>query len=104
MASGKNFGIQKREWIGLIKSKVETVCPRQVSCANILILAAREAVSMAGGPRINVPLVWRDSASPPNPELANVVLPPADLGVDGMLRVYVEKGMSLEESVAIMGT
>ncbi|KAH7842131.1 hypothetical protein Vadar_001830 [Vaccinium darrowii] len=74
MDSTKNFGIRKREAITLLKSMVEAVCPHQVSCADILILAARDAVAMSAG-----------------------------LGVDGMLRIFGSKGMSIEESVAIIG-
>ncbi|KAL6990082.1 peroxidase [Sarracenia purpurea var. burkii] len=103
MDSSKNFGVRKRESISLLKSMVETVCPRRVSCADILILAAREAVAVAGGPRIPVMLGRRDSASPPSNKLADVLIPPANLAVDGMLRIFGEKGMSIEESVALIG-
>ncbi|KAL6970222.1 peroxidase [Sarracenia purpurea var. burkii] len=103
MDSPKNFGVRKRESISAIKSMVEAACPQQVSCADILVLAAREAVAMAGGPRIVVPLGRRDSPSPPSHELADVELPPANLGVDGMLQIFEKKGMTVEESVAIMG-
>lgn len=82
---------------------VEAVCPRQVSCADILILAARDAVAMSGGPQIQVPLGRRDSISFPSYSLADSLLPAAGLGVDGMLRIFGSKGMSIEESVAIMG-
>ncbi|KAE9455120.1 hypothetical protein C3L33_12989, partial [Rhododendron williamsianum] len=103
MDSTKNFGIRKRETITLLKSMVEAVCPRQVSCADILILAARDAVAMSGGPQIQVPLGRRDSISFPSYSLADSLLPAAGLGVDGMLRIFGSKGMSIEESVAIMG-
>ncbi|XP_057487619.1 peroxidase 29-like isoform X1 [Actinidia eriantha] len=103
MGSQKNFGIRKRESISILKSMVEAVCPHQVSCADILILAAREAVAISGGPRIRVPLGRRDSGSLPSYELANALLPPANLGVEGMLGLFAKKGMSIEESVAIMG-
>ncbi|PSR85077.1 Peroxidase [Actinidia chinensis var. chinensis] len=103
MASPKNFGIRKREKISLIKSMVEAVCPQQVSCADILILAAREAVAISGGPRVTVPLGRRDSSSPPSYKLADSMLPPANLGVDGMLQIFAHKGMNMEESVAILG-
>ncbi|KAA8527361.1 hypothetical protein F0562_034924 [Nyssa sinensis] len=98
MTSTKNFGIRKRETISIIKSMVEAVCPQQVSCADILILAAREAIAMSGGPRIRVPLGRRDSSTPPNNKLADAFLPPADIGVDGMLRLFANKGMTIEES------
>ncbi|CAK9138881.1 unnamed protein product [Ilex paraguariensis] len=103
MSSSKNLGIRKRETISLIKSMVEVVCPQVVSCADILILAARDAVAMSGGPRINVPLGRRDSSTPPSNKLADALLPPADIGVDGTLRLFFKKGMTIEESVAIMG-
>ncbi|KAJ7980401.1 Peroxidase [Quillaja saponaria] len=102
MASTKNFGIRKRESISIIKSMVEAECPQQVSCADILILAARDAVAMSGGPRVTVPLGRRDS-SVPRYELANAFLPAATIGVEGMLQTFTKKGMSIEESVAIMG-
>ncbi|KAK3002599.1 hypothetical protein RJ639_022371 [Escallonia herrerae] len=103
MISTKNFGIRKRESITLIKSMVEAACPEQVSCADILILAAREAVAASGGPRIEVPLGRRDSSAAPSSKLADASLPPANIGVDGMLLMFAKKGMTIEESVAIMG-
>ncbi|KAL3505622.1 hypothetical protein ACH5RR_031004 [Cinchona calisaya] len=102
MASTKNFGI-KRASIGIIKSMVELACPQQVSCADILILAAREAVALAGGPRIKVPLGRRDSFGPPSFKLADASLPPANIGIDGMLTLFASKGMTVEESIAIVG-
>ncbi|KAK6160985.1 hypothetical protein DH2020_004366 [Rehmannia glutinosa] len=103
MASSKNFGIRKREFINFIKSTVEEVCPEQVSCADILVMSAREAVAFSGGPRIDVPLGRKDSWNPPNFTLADVLLPPADIGVDGMLQLLTKKGLSVQESVAILG-
>lgn len=82
---------------------VEAACPKQVSCADILILAAREAVARSGGPQINVPLGRRDSSTAPSYELADNFIPPATTGVDDMLHIFASKGMTIEESVAIMG-
>lgn len=65
---------------------VEAQCPKQVSCADILVLAAREAVALSGGPRIKVPLGRRDSPQIPTYELADAFLPPATAGVTDMLR------------------
>ncbi|KAG8370529.1 hypothetical protein BUALT_Bualt14G0126300 [Buddleja alternifolia] len=103
MASSKNFGVRKRETISLIKSTVETMCPQQVSCSDILVLAAREAVALSGGPRIDVPLGRRDSSNPPNVGFVDASLPPADIGVDGVLKLFAKKGMTVEETVAILG-
>ncbi|KAJ8573942.1 hypothetical protein K7X08_010453 [Anisodus acutangulus] len=73
MTSSRNLGIRKREAMNLLKSLVEGQC----SCADIIILAAREAISISGGPRINVPLGRRDSSNPPNSSLADSSLPPS---------------------------
>ncbi|XP_059280785.1 peroxidase 29 isoform X2 [Lycium ferocissimum] len=101
--SSRNMGIRKREAVNLLKSVVEVQCPQRVSCADILILAAREAVFSSGGPRIDVPLGRRDSSNPTNSALADSSLPPSNVGVDDMLRLFEQKGLSLEESVAIIG-
>ncbi|KAL2459724.1 Peroxidase 29 [Forsythia ovata] len=103
MASGKNFGIRKRETINLIKTEVEVVCPQQVSCADILVLAAREAIAMSGGPMINVPLGRRDSSTSPNFRQADASLPAANIGLDDTLQLFAKKGMTVGESVAILG-
>ncbi|XP_039067165.1 peroxidase 29 [Hibiscus syriacus] len=103
MKANKNFGIRRRELISIVKSMVEAQCPQQVSCADILILAAREAVAASGGPWINVPLGRRDSSQAPSYRLADALLPPATTGVVDMLNIFSKKGMTLAESVAILG-
>ncbi|XP_068664272.1 peroxidase 29-like [Aristolochia californica] len=102
MSSDKNFGIRRRDAIGIIKSVVEAKCPGKVSCADLLVLAAREAVSMSGGPSIRVPLGRRDALTARS-ELADALLPPATTGADGMLGIFTDKGMTVEESVALLG-
>ncbi|CAI9118888.1 OLC1v1020515C1 [Oldenlandia corymbosa var. corymbosa] len=104
MDSIKNFGVRKREVINQMKDMVEASCPLKVSCSDILILAAREAVAISGGPRIRVPLGRKDSEKPSNFRAAEASLPPGDIGVDGMLPLFARKGMSIEESVAIIGS
>lgn len=103
MASGKNLGIRKRETINTIKTAVEALCPQQVSCADILVLAAREAIAMSGGPMIVVPLGRRDSSSPSNFRQADASLPGPNIGLDATLQLFAKKGMTVAESVAILG-
>ncbi|XP_047947695.1 peroxidase 29 [Salvia hispanica] len=103
VASSKSFGIRKRNIVDLIKASLEQVCPGQVSCADVLVLATRDAVSLSGGPRINVPLGRRDSRGPPNVRLADSSLPPNDIGLKGALKLFSKKGMTVEETVAILG-
>ncbi|KAL9157612.1 hypothetical protein ABFS82_08G015900 [Erythranthe guttata] len=105
MGSFSNFGIKKRELIGQIKSMVDKVCPKQVSCADILVLAARESVAISQGPRIRVPLGRRDSTVAYTNFDADTHLPQVDsfLGYSlGKLR-DLGGGMTDEEVVALLG-
>ncbi|GAB2298911.1 hypothetical protein Dimus_032988 [Dionaea muscipula] len=102
MASRRNFGIRKREQIGEIKSTLEVLCPGQVSCADIIALAAREAVAFAGGPRIQIPLGRKDSNTSSR-LLADALLPSPRTRIDQFLHIFTTKAMKLEESVAILG-
>ncbi|KAH9618539.1 hypothetical protein KSS87_016675 [Heliosperma pusillum] len=103
IGANKNFGIRKRESINMVKTSVESVCPKQVSCADLIVLAAREAVAVSGGPRIRVPLGRRDSTTTLGSEAADASLPSADIGVHEALRLFAKLGMNTEEAVAIMG-
>ncbi|ESQ48225.1 hypothetical protein EUTSA_v10021081mg [Eutrema salsugineum] len=102
--SAKNFGIRKRELIGSIKTSLEAECPNQVSCSDIIILAAREAVALTGGPLISVPLGRKDSLSTPSKHVADSELPPSTADVDTILSLFAGMAMTVEESVAIMGS
>ncbi|CAH2053500.1 unnamed protein product [Thlaspi arvense] len=102
--SAKNFGIRKRESIGAIKTSLEAECPRQVSCSDIIILAARDAVALSGGPLISVPLGRKDSLSTPSKHVADSLLPPSTADVDTTLSLFADMAMTVEESVAIMGS
>ncbi|KAA8515536.1 hypothetical protein F0562_018853 [Nyssa sinensis] len=102
MVSSRNFGIRDREMIGRIKSILEMECPGQVSCADIIALAAKESVSLSRGPQIQVPLGRKDSTTC-SYQQANAHLPSPRISVDGLLNMFINKGMTLAESVAILG-
>uniref|UniRef100_A0A2K2AN58 peroxidase n=1 Tax=Populus trichocarpa TaxID=3694 RepID=A0A2K2AN58_POPTR len=100
--SSKNLGIRKQEAIGYIKSVLEAECPGQVSCADIIVLAAKESVDFSGGPRIQIPLGRKDSTTSNNKQ-SDDLLPSPAVTVDELLHIFMSKGMDLEVSVAIMG-
>ncbi|KAJ9692360.1 hypothetical protein PVL29_011423 [Vitis rotundifolia] len=100
--SGKNFGIQKLDTIDEIKSSLESVCPQTVSCADIIQLAAREAIflSRQGGPYIEVLTGRRDTLAA-SKERADEQLPEADISVDELIEIFGQKNISIEEGVAL---
>ncbi|OMO76910.1 Plant peroxidase [Corchorus capsularis] len=102
MVSGKNFGIRKRETIEQIKYILEAECPGQVSCADIIALAAKESVALSGGPNIQIPLGRKDSITCSR-RAAETHLPSPDITVDQLLKIFMSKGLNMEESVAILG-
>lgn len=97
-----NLGIRRLDFIDRIKTALEFACPNTVSCADIIVLSAREAVRIAGGPFIDVSLGRRDGTTASSATAA-AELPPAETQFNGFLQVFLNKGMSLEESVAILG-
>ncbi|KAK0597337.1 hypothetical protein LWI29_024221 [Acer saccharum] len=101
--SYKNFGIHKLEVINEIKSSLETMCPETVSCADIIQLAAREAVSLTGGPYMEVLTGRRDTVST-STKRADYQLPTADISVDKFIKIFKKKNISLEDGVALMGS
>lgn len=104
MDSPKNFGIRNRELIDQIKSKLDAVCPNQVSCADTLALAARDSVAIAGGPTINVPLGRKDTTVPHSRTEADVGLPRNNVNLTKATQVFSQEiGITFEEVVGIIG-
>ncbi|KAJ7568415.1 hypothetical protein O6H91_01G031900 [Diphasiastrum complanatum] len=102
LESQKNFGIRRLDVIDQIKASLEGSCPGIVSCADIIVLAAREAISISGGPRISVETGRRDGVFASD-LAADASLPPASVSVDDFLNIFQSKGMTVQESVAILG-
>ncbi|KAK9715037.1 hypothetical protein RND81_06G138500 [Saponaria officinalis] len=100
--ASRNFGIRKLEAISKIKSMLEATCPGQVSCADIIALAATNSIALSGGPLIQIPLGRKDATNSSSYQ-ADAFLPSASINVDQLLRIFMGKGMDLEESVAILG-
>ncbi|XP_059638649.1 peroxidase 29-like [Cornus florida] len=100
--SDMNFGIRKLEIIDEIKTSLETICPQTVSCADIIQLAAREAILSTGGPYIEVLTGRRDSIST-SKDRADKQLPAADISIDEFIEIFRQKNISLEDAVALIG-
>ncbi|KAL0362346.1 UNVERIFIED_CONTAM: Peroxidase 1 [Sesamum calycinum] len=76
--------------IDAVKAAVEKSCPRTVSCADILALVARDAVSQINGPSWPVPLGRRDgNVSTANEALAN--LPPPNFNITQLIASLLQR-------------
>ncbi|XP_054784328.1 cationic peroxidase 1-like [Prosopis cineraria] len=89
--------------IDTIKSKVETLCPGFVSCADIVAVAARDSVVALGGPSWTVPLGRRDSTTA-SLSSANSDLPAPTLDLSALITAFSNKGFTAKEMVALSGS
>ncbi|KAG8636428.1 hypothetical protein MANES_16G132400v8 [Manihot esculenta] len=88
--------------INSAKRLLEIFCPETVSCADILALAARDAVAITGGPMIQIPTGRRDGRES---LVANVRPNIVDTSftMDDMIKIFSSKGLSLEDLVTLSG-
>ncbi|KAE8730030.1 Peroxidase 11 [Hibiscus syriacus] len=88
--------------IDKIKNKLESECPGIVSCADLLTIAARDAVILVGGPYWDVPVGRKDSKTA-NPDLASQNIPTANEGLLGIISKFLYQGLSVTDMVALSG-
>ncbi|KAF7845240.1 cationic peroxidase 1-like [Senna tora] len=86
-----------------IKSQIEAVCPAVVSCADILIVAARDFVVALGGPSWIVKLGRRDSTTA-SLSAANSDLPSPFQDLTALITAFSNKGFTPQEMVALSGS
>ncbi|XP_047159313.1 peroxidase 46-like [Vigna umbellata] len=84
------------------KRVLEFLCPGTVSCADIIALAARDAVALTGGPMIQIPTGRRDGmvsvASNVRPNILDT-----SFTMDQMINRFSNKGLSLFDLVILSG-
>ncbi|XP_062101566.1 peroxidase 46-like [Humulus lupulus] len=84
------------------KRVLESFCPGTVSCADILALAARDAVEFTGGPVVEIPTGRRDgkvsAASNVRPNIIDT-----SFTMDEMTKLFISKGLSLDDLVTLSG-
>nr|GMD25548.1 peroxidase 11 [Ipomoea batatas] len=88
--------------IDKIKSRIESECPGIVSCADILTVAARDAVLLVGGPYWDVPLGRKDSKNG-GYELVETNIPTADESLASIITKFLSQGLSITDMVALSG-
>ncbi|XVE71291.1 hypothetical protein DITRI_Ditri10aG0139500 [Diplodiscus trichospermus] len=84
------------------KRMLEIFCPGTVSCADIIALAARDAVAIAGGPAFQIPTGRRDgrisNAANVRPNIVDT-----SFTMDEMTNLFNSKGLSLDDLVTLSG-
>lgn len=91
------------EVVDKIKEKLEAECPGTVSCADLLAIAARDAVVLVGGPYWDVPVGRLDSKEA-SLDLANKDIPTAQQGLVTLISKFWEKGLDATDMVALVGS
>ncbi|MQM16286.1 hypothetical protein Taro_049243 [Colocasia esculenta] len=88
--------------IDTIKANVEAACNGTVSCADILALATRDGVNLAGGPSWTV-LLGRRDARTASQSAANSNLPSPASSLATLTSSFSAKGLSQRDLVALSG-
>ncbi|ESQ27411.1 hypothetical protein EUTSA_v10019514mg [Eutrema salsugineum] len=97
--AGGNAGVGGFDVIDEAKSELERQCPGVVSCADIVALAARDAVAEAKGPFYEVPTGRRDGNTAKLSNAAN--LPDAQDSINILKSKFREKGLSDKDLVLL---
>ncbi|KAF5738204.1 peroxidase 10-like [Tripterygium wilfordii] len=90
------------EVIDNIKANLEKACPATISCADIVTLAAREAVYLTGGPFWAVPFGRRDGLTASD-SAANEQLPSPFEPLENITAKFTSKGLDLKDVVVLSG-
>ncbi|XP_057768170.1 peroxidase 25 [Salvia miltiorrhiza] len=96
-----NLGLRGFQVIHDAKSQLEAACPGVVSCADILALAARDAVDLSGGPRWGVPTGRRDGRVSLSSDASNLPGPLDSVAVQR--RKFAAKGLDEHDLVTLVG-
>ncbi|XP_015878043.3 peroxidase 66 [Ziziphus jujuba] len=83
------------------KAKLELACPRTVSCADILAVAARDVVALSGGPYWNVLKGRKDGRVSKASETIN--LPAPTFNISQLIGSFAKRGLGIKDLVALSG-
>eukprot|EP00249_Psilotum_nudum_P028876 c38855_g1_i1 orf=122-1255(+) len=87
-----------------IKRNIEEICPKMVSCADILVLAGREAVHQAGGPFFAVPTGRLDGLNFASILTAQQDLPsPQTTDISILIQDFAKINLNSTDLVALSG-
>ncbi|KAJ8771652.1 hypothetical protein K2173_026829 [Erythroxylum novogranatense] len=94
-----NLGLNGFDVINKAKEQLEAACPGVVSCADVVSLAARDAIALTGGPNYEVPTGRRDGRISET-SLAKDI-PVAEDSIELLKSKFNGKGISEEDFVLL---
>ncbi|XP_062115037.1 putative Peroxidase 48 [Humulus lupulus] len=97
-----NKSLRGFDTIDMIKEEIERVCPGIVSCADIISLATRDGIILAGGPFYPVFTGRRDSIRSYYEDVLNEIPNPDD-NITRILHLFLLKGFNERETVSLLG-
>ncbi|CAM6099700.1 unnamed protein product [Calypogeia fissa] len=97
-----NQSLRGFEVFDAAKAAVEAVCPKTVSCADIIALAGRDATIAVGGPSWEVPTGRRDGTVSQLLD-AGINIPASTLPYQFILQSFIAHGFSEDDLVTLSG-
>ncbi|KAE8671517.1 Peroxidase 17 [Hibiscus syriacus] len=91
------------EVVDEVKEALEVACPGIVSCADILVLAARDAVALTGGPDWEVRLGRKDSLTASQEDSDNI-MPSPRANATSLINLFSQFNLSIKDLVALSGS
>ncbi|KAL2899407.1 Peroxidase 57 [Bienertia sinuspersici] len=101
-AASANTGVDGFQLIDACKASLEEKCPGVVSCADIIVIATRVAVFLAGGRWYRVEVGRRDGVVS-NAGEAQANLPGATIPVPLALDIFGRRGLNADDFVLLLG-
>ncbi|CAI0474377.1 unnamed protein product [Linum tenue] len=86
-----------------IKAELEEACPGVVSCADIIVMASRDAVSLTGGPNWEVKLGRLDSLTASQAD-ADAIMPSPRANATMLIDLFAGYNLSVKDLVALSGS
>lgn len=95
-----NLTIRGLDLIDDAKAALEAECPRVVSCADIIALAARDGVALVGGEEYKLPTGRRDGFVS---RMADVRLPTPSFSVEAAQAAFERINLTLVDLTTLLG-
>ncbi|MCD7471916.1 Peroxidase 17 [Datura stramonium] len=95
--------LRSYEVVDEVKEALEKACPGVVSCADLLVMAARDAVVLSGGPYWEVKLGRLDSLTA-SQEDSNQIMPSPRSNATYLIDLFSRFNLSVQDLVALSGS